>query len=83
MIFQWTPGSKGLKVTTINPLTTNVPCHIETNQLICRTNQLTGFYRMGTLDVNGLTSVLIFKIWKNTSTLELKNLRENSQMVFA
>ena len=27
-----------------NPLTTNVPPHIETNQLICNTDQLTGFY---------------------------------------
>ena len=31
----------------INPLTTNVPYHIETGQLICNTNQLTGFYMMG------------------------------------
>ena len=31
----------------INPLTTNVPCHIETSQLICIANQFTGFYMMG------------------------------------
>ena len=28
--------------------------HIETSQLICRANQLTGFYMMGTLVVEGL-----------------------------
>ena len=30
-----------------NPLTTSVPDIIETSQLICNTNQLTGFYMMG------------------------------------
>ena len=39
---------------SINPLTTNVPHHIETSQLICIANQLTGFYMKGTLVVNGL-----------------------------
>ena len=29
-----------------NPLTTNVPHHIEISQLTCITNQLTGFYMM-------------------------------------
>ena len=33
----------------INPLTTNIPHHIETSQLICNTNQLTGFYVMESL----------------------------------
>ena len=32
-----------------NPLTTNVSHHIGTNQLICNTNQLTGFYMMGNI----------------------------------
>ena len=32
-----------------NPLTTNVPHHIETSQLICNANQLTGFYMMGNI----------------------------------
>ena len=32
-----------------NPLTTKVPSHIETSQLICRANQLTGFYMMGNI----------------------------------
>ena len=36
-----------------NPLTTNVPI-IETSQLICRANQLSGFYMMGTLVVKRL-----------------------------
>ena len=29
-----------------NPLTTNVPQHIETSQLICNADQLTGFFMM-------------------------------------
>ena len=29
-----------------NPLRTNVPHHIETSQLTCNANQLTGFYMM-------------------------------------
>ena len=33
----------------LNPLTTNVPHHIETSQLICDTNQLSGFYVMGNI----------------------------------
>ena len=33
----------------INPLTTNVLYHIETNQLICIANQLTGFYMTGNI----------------------------------
>ena len=32
---------------TLNPLMTDAPHHIETSQLICRANQLTGFYMMG------------------------------------
>ena len=34
---------------TFNPLTTNVPHHIETSQLICIANQLAGFYMMGNI----------------------------------
>ena len=34
----------------INPLTTNVPDHIQTSQLICRANQLTGFYMIRNID---------------------------------
>ena len=33
----------------INPLTTNVPYHIETSPLICIANQLTGFYMVGNI----------------------------------
>ena len=33
----------------INPLTTNVPRHIETSELICYANKLTGFYMMGNI----------------------------------
>ena len=32
---------------SIKPLSTNVPLHIETSQLICIANQLTGFSMMG------------------------------------
>ena len=32
-----------------NTLTTNVPHHIETNQLICNANQLIDFYMMGNI----------------------------------
>ena len=36
--------------------------HIETSQLICRANQLTGFYMMGTLVVKGLMQIWIPEI---------------------
>ena len=38
----------------LNPLTTNVPHHIETSQLICYANHLTGFYIRAALALNGL-----------------------------
>ena len=38
----------------INPLAPNVLHHIETSQLICISNQLTGFCMWGTVVVNGL-----------------------------
>ena len=34
--------------------------HIETSQLICKANQLTGFYMRVTLALNGLIEFLIF-----------------------
>ena len=37
--------------TFVNPLTTNVPYHVETSQLICTANQLTVFFMTGTLVV--------------------------------
>ena len=47
-------GGKGLegrilRTRFINPLTTSVPHYIETSQLICMENQLTGFYMMGSI----------------------------------
>ena len=33
---------------------TNVPHHLETSKLICIANELTGFYMMGKLVLNGL-----------------------------
>ena len=37
------------------PFNNQCPHHIETSQLICRANQLTGFYMMGTLVVKGFS----------------------------
>ena len=45
-----------LILNVMNPLTINVPNHIETSQVICFANQLIGFYTMGTPVVHGLTS---------------------------
>ena len=42
-------GLQSSFVSLFNPLTTNVPHHIETSQLICRANQLTSFYMMGNI----------------------------------
>ena len=39
-----------LIIRSVNPLTTNVPQHIETSQLMCIANQLTGFYMMWSID---------------------------------
>ena len=48
------------------PLTTNIPHHIETSQLICNVNRLTGFYMMrntGCLCVNfKITEAFIIKL---------------------
>ena len=54
----------------VNPLTTNVPHHIETSQLICTADQLTGFYMMGTFIVNGLTWSLFSKSRMRFLTLQ-------------
>ena len=40
-------GDPEPEIKYINPLMINVPYHIETSQLICVGNQLTGFYMMG------------------------------------
>ena len=42
--------------------------YIETSQLICRANQLTGFYMMRTLVVKGLKAALAYRC-RNTLTL--------------
>ena len=45
-----------LKLGRVSPRLTQQCCpHIETCQLICRANQLTGFYMRATLAFNGLT----------------------------
>ena len=52
----------------LNPLTINVPNHIETSQLICSANQLTGFYIIVNIVcwwVNGITEI---KSYSKTST---------------
>ena len=38
-----------LLITSINPFTTNALYHIETSQLICNANQLTGFHTKGNI----------------------------------
>ena len=38
-----------LNYSLFNPLTTNVPHHIEPSKLICTANQLAGFYMMGNI----------------------------------
>ena len=42
--------------TLFQPFSDQCSHHIETSQLICSTNQLAGFYMMGTLIVKGLIS---------------------------
>ena len=39
---------------SLNPLNANVALNIETSQLICTANQLSGFYMRATLSFNGL-----------------------------
>ena len=39
----------------LNPLNASVCPHIETSQLVCTTNQLTGCYMKATLAFNGLS----------------------------
>ena len=63
----------------INPLTTNVPHHRETSQLIYIANHLTGFYMMGNIGRNGLREwskiQVIFKVALNHESFEVY--REN------
>ena len=46
----------------VNLLMTNVPHHIETSQLICSANQLTGFYVMKTLVVKRLKYAIKYQV---------------------
>ena len=50
-----TAGGPIMKPSPVKALLLNDQCshHIETSQLICRANKLTGFYMMGTLIVKG------------------------------
>ena len=45
----WDKNLRDIRPPTINLLTTNVLHHIETSQLICTANQLTGFYMIGNI----------------------------------
>ena len=40
----------------LEPFNGQCSYHVETSQLICSANQMTGFYMMGTLVVKGLKS---------------------------
>ena len=50
----------------LNPLTTNVPHHIETSQLICYANQLTGFYMLGNAGRHCWSFLQRYKKGRNT-----------------
>ena len=65
-----------------NPLTTNVPCHIESSQLICNANQLTGFYMMGNIarlwvENVWILSFLLSTHYSDSETLCLDYLRKS------
>ena len=53
----------------VDSLTINIPCHIETSQLIYIANQLTGFYMMATLALNGLKRKAIMMLRSQTSSI--------------
>ena len=76
LIFRITNKSlhKKMKL-SINILTTSVPHHIETSQLICYANQLTGFYMSGTMLFSG---VRVFKGVFRT----LSNISDDSKKLF-
>ena len=61
----------------------NDPCsnHIETSQLICSANQLTGFYMIGTLVVKGLKLVLMFYSTQLTFTCSKSKMQTPEQGV--
>ena len=53
------------------PFNAQCPSHIETSQLICRANQLTGFYMGRTLVVEGLRG--LHSIWWSSSKVTRKD----------
>ena len=55
--------------------------HIETSQLICSANQLTGFYMIGTLVVKGLKLVLMFCSTQLTFTCSKSKMQTPEQGV--
>ena len=59
----------------INPLQPSVAFHIETNQLICKTNQLTGFYmkyNTGLRWSNQFRSLMISSCCRVIKNIEIK-----------
>ena len=54
---KWEYGQKW-----VNPFYCQCCLHIETNQLLCCANQLTGFYRKATVAINGLISQKIIAL---------------------
>ena len=54
---------------SFNPLMTNVPHHIETSQLTCIANQLTGFYMIENIVVNELKLFVLNKFSADFSDL--------------
>ena len=54
---KWEYGQKW-----VNPFYCQCCLHIETSQLLCCANQLTGFYRKATVAINGLISQKIIAL---------------------
>ena len=47
------------EIQSVLPFNDQCPSHIETGQLLCSANQLTGFYMSGTLVLKGLKQLRI------------------------
>ena len=54
---------KGIHRGIFNPLTANAHYHMETSQLICIANQLTGFYMMGNIGRWWIKSLPVKHLW--------------------
>ena len=48
-LYKWYKIAQSIIYNIVNPLATNVAHHIESSQLICTANQLTGFYMTGNI----------------------------------